>query len=111
MRQVRPMSRLKPPSGGARGHARRGPSPKADDEDESFAEAALIDPRSGPEAEERAYEEAVIEGQADPAAADPGEPARLEADLEEAAQPAADWDAPPKPNRHRTCSAPFVRER
>ena len=41
--------------------------PKADDEDESFAEAALIDPRSGPEAEERAYEEAVIEGQADPA--------------------------------------------
>ena len=34
-------------------------------EDESFAEATLIEPRSGPEAEERAYEEAVIEGDAD----------------------------------------------
>ena len=30
-------------------------------EDESLAEATLIEPRSGPEAEERAYEEAVIE--------------------------------------------------
>ena len=29
--------------------------------DESFAEATLIEPRSGPEAEERAYEEAIVE--------------------------------------------------
>jgi predicted Zn finger-like uncharacterized protein len=58
-----------------------------DDEDESLAEAALIDPRSGPEAEERAYEEAVIEGQADPEPADR---------VEQAAEPAADWDAPPE---------------
>jgi len=31
------------------------------EQDESFAEATIIDPRSGPEAEERAYEEAVID--------------------------------------------------
>src|SRR6185503_7649784 len=30
------------------------------DEDESLAEATLIEPRSGPEAEERAYEEAAL---------------------------------------------------
>jgi len=35
--------------------------------DESLVEATMIEPRSGPEAEERAYEEAVIEGEADPA--------------------------------------------
>lgn len=38
------------------------PEPAAeDDEDEGFAEAALIEPRTGPEAEERAFEEAVLE--------------------------------------------------
>jgi len=42
------------------------PEPTTADEDESLAEATLIDPRSGPEIEERAYEEAVIEGDADP---------------------------------------------
>jgi predicted Zn finger-like uncharacterized protein len=31
------------------------------DEDESLAEATLIEPRSGPEAEERAYEEAMVD--------------------------------------------------
>src|SRR5690349_24939830 len=38
-----------------------------DDEqgDDSLAEATMIEPRSGPEAEQRAYEEAVIEGEAD----------------------------------------------
>jgi len=40
------------------------PEPEAEESDEGFAEAALIEPRSGPEAEERAYEEAVIEEQA-----------------------------------------------
>src|SRR4051812_22233006 len=39
--------------------------PAAEHEDESLAEASLIEPRSGPEAEERAYEEAVVEGDAD----------------------------------------------
>src|SRR3954467_14984090 len=32
--------------------------------DENLADATLIDPRSGPEAEERAYEEAAIEADA-----------------------------------------------
>jgi hypothetical protein len=32
-------------------------------EDESLAEATMIEPRSGPEAEERAFEEAVVEGE------------------------------------------------
>ena len=32
-------------------------------QDETLAEATLIDPRSGPEAEERAYEEAMVEGE------------------------------------------------
>ena len=40
-------------------------------EDESLAEATLIDPRSGPEAEERAYEETVIETDGEPAAPAP----------------------------------------
>ena len=65
------------------------PEAEADaaDEDESFAEAALIEPRSGPEAEERAYEEAVIEGEADPAP--PSDSA--------AEEPAAeDWREPPE---------------
>src|SRR5438270_4176207 len=42
------------------------PDADADNQDESFAEVAAIEPRSGPEAEERAYEEAVIEGETDP---------------------------------------------
>jgi predicted Zn finger-like uncharacterized protein len=42
------------------------PEPEAQP-DEDIAEATLIDPRSGPEAEERAYEESVIEGQTDAA--------------------------------------------
>src|SRR6478672_7244577 len=33
---------------------------EADDDEESLAEATLIEPRSGPEAEQRAYEESVI---------------------------------------------------
>ena len=41
----------------------QGESPPAAEEDESLAGATLIEPRSGPEAEERAYEEATIEGE------------------------------------------------
>jgi len=57
------------------------PETDAEDQDESLAEAALIDPRSGPEAEERAYQEAVIEGEVDPELAvtkDRGEPPEAE---------------------------------
>ena len=41
-----------------------GPDPA--DETESLAEAAMIEPRSGPEAEQRAYEEAVVAEQVEP---------------------------------------------
>ncbi|HVL29307.1 MAG TPA: zinc-ribbon domain-containing protein [Sphingomicrobium sp.] len=41
-------------------------SPEQTGDDQSLAEAALIEPRSGPEAEERAYQEAVIADQAGP---------------------------------------------
>ncbi len=39
-------------------------------DDESIAEATLIEPRSGPEAEERAYEEAMAEQSEEPVATD-----------------------------------------
>ena len=42
-----------------------------DDEDESVTEATLIEPRAGPEAEQRAYDEALLEEQTD--AAQPAE--------------------------------------
>ena len=42
------------------------PGPVAEDEGESLAEATLIEPRSGPEIEERAFEEAAIVGDVDP---------------------------------------------
>jgi predicted Zn finger-like uncharacterized protein len=66
-------------------------------DEEGVAEATLIEPRSGPEAEERAYEESLIEedeaglsGELDhnlPAESVGGEP--------RPAQEGADWDAPP----------------
>lgn len=57
-------------------------APEESDEDESFSEATLIEPRSGPEAEERAYEEALLE---EPRA-DPGT----------VADQNADWSEPPQ---------------
>jgi predicted Zn finger-like uncharacterized protein len=76
-----------------------------DDEDETFAEATLIEPRSGPEAEERAYEEALVE-QADEAEAPTAEPTpsyqpterqsdRPLAGLARGEAVAADWREPP----------------
>jgi predicted Zn finger-like uncharacterized protein len=91
-------------------------------EDESLAEATMIEPRSGPEAEQRAYEEAMIEGGDEPAVAQeapveetPHDPARQQAEFaaEQRAQavsadfdsgeaispgpvPAADWREPPQ---------------
>ncbi len=58
------------------------PEPEAE-EDESFAEASLIEPRTGPEAEQRAYEEAIVGDAADAAPAEAQEP--------------ADWREPPEP--------------
>ena len=78
------------------------PAAEADEqtsEDESFAEATMIEPRSGPEAEERSYEAAVIEREGDaPESGDitsvtpPEEPVTSGAATETAG---ADWNAPP----------------
>ena len=77
------------------------------DEDETFAEAAMIEPSSGPEAEERAYEEAIIADSvtdgAPPAVVSEEEPAEMtpppvdDDQFVEAvtAAAAADYGAPP----------------
>jgi len=65
------------------------------DEDESLAEASLVEPRSGPEAEERAYEQSVIEAEA--AAPPPSEPAVA----------AADWREPPTAEPQSDEFSPF----
>jgi predicted Zn finger-like uncharacterized protein len=85
------------------------------DEDESLAEATLIDPRSGPESEERAYEEATIGGQAGAAAAEEALPVEASArDSEEAdaveASPAADGAAPPEAEAAPDMFTPFAPE-
>ncbi len=73
---------------------------------ETLSEATMIDPSSGPEAEERAYEEAVIEeAAAEEAAAEEAPPPIAEPTVEpEDALPPApvaldihDYDAPPEP--------------
>ena len=79
-------------------------------DEESFAEATNIEPRSGPEAEERAYEEARLEGGEEPptagAAATADEPAspidaNNQSDIARPEPPAAapqeEWAAPPEP--------------
>jgi predicted Zn finger-like uncharacterized protein len=58
------------------------PEPEAASEDESLAEATLIEPRSGPEAEERAFEGASIE--------------ELPADAEQAREEGSAWSVPPE---------------
>src|SRR4051812_44749340 len=42
--------------------------PRDAESEESIAEAVMIEPRSGPEAEERAYEEALVEDGVEPVA-------------------------------------------
>jgi predicted Zn finger-like uncharacterized protein len=68
-----------------------------DQDDESLTEATMIDPRSGPEAEERAYAEAAIgEAQSAPDAA-PGVSAMLAGDMAgEEPPPPSDWREPPE---------------
>ena len=77
-------------------------------EDQSLAEAALFDPRSGPEAEERAYEEAVIEGDAGP---EPGfEPQTASGEAEQPPAGAEDWNAPPDAEPAPDVFSPFAGE-
>jgi predicted Zn finger-like uncharacterized protein len=89
-------------------------------EDESLTEATLIEPRSGPEAEERAYEEAAA--QADEA--DSEDEARQVGDATSttyanaafdiskpesvAVQPQADWQEPPQPEAQTDEFTPYA---
>jgi predicted Zn finger-like uncharacterized protein len=79
--------------------------PEGADEDESLAEATLIEPRSGPEAEERAFEEASM----DEGASEIEEPVATTAPAEVAAHPEAgsDWKAPPEPEAQNDQFSPF----
>src|SRR6185437_2028801 len=89
-------------------------------DDESLAEATLIEPRSGPEAEERAYEEAALDVD-EPAAAEEAAPAPEEAggdtyansrfDITRHDAPAAaedsDWNEPPQSEAQEDEFTPF----
>jgi len=82
-------------------------------DDQSIAEAAVIEPRSGPEAEERAYQEAVIAEQASPASDDldvAAAPAETVGESEPAAPPERDqWpdsQGPAEPDAGVAAPAP-----
>lgn len=82
--------------------------------EESLAEATLIEPRSGPEAEQRAYEEAVIDNggtsseASEPLADQPAEdlPSKDEVRNEPAAQ--EDWREPPHAEAASDMFSPFA---
>ncbi len=75
-------------------------APFAEDQ-ETLAEATMIEPRSGPEAEERAYEEALVEEAVAEEAAQEAPPPVAEPEEAVPTQPVAleiqDYDAPPEP--------------
>jgi predicted Zn finger-like uncharacterized protein len=86
------------------------------DEDESLTEATLIEPRSGPEAEERAYEEAELGGDQVDEGPQPGDPqnttyAHAQYDLRKNNAPAAeaqpDWQEPPEAEAQEDEFTPF----
>ena len=81
-------------------------------EDETLAEATLVDPRSGPEAEERAYEEAMIESGATPEVAAPEELAAASGETQAApadAEPTTeDWKEPPEAEAAPDVFTPFA---
>jgi predicted Zn finger-like uncharacterized protein len=91
---------------------------EARDKDESLAEATVIDPRSGPEAEERAYEEAMMEEAApepiserEPeSAAMPDPETAPHVELPIAGEPSAvaiDWTEPPESEAQDDEFSPF----
>ena len=98
------------------------PGAQVEADEETIAEATLIEPRSGPEAEERAYEEAVVDGATEaPAGLVPEErtdefaesipvqgpalPAEEEPRPAAASQP--DWREPPQPEVQEDDFGPF----
>lgn len=87
------------------------PLPDHEDE-ESIAEATLIEPRSGPEAEERAYEEAIVGDAGDNSIAEgfPAPAGSLEPsdEMKAVAEASADWDAPPDTEAADEMFSPFA---
>ena len=96
------------------------PEAAAPDEDESLAEATLIEPRSGPEAEERAFEEASIDSE-EPAAEEAAQETDEAPSPQYAAGPAdvatpesapiaadGDWNAPPEPEAQVDDFTPYA---
>ena len=86
-----------------------GEAEPADDE-ESIVEATVIEPRSGPELEERAYEEAMIDEDADAESMTETAPVAPIAEPAPEAAPAAasDWDAPPQAEAADEDFSPFA---
>jgi len=86
-----------------------GEAEPAEDE-ESIVEATVIEPRSGPELEERAYEEAMIDEDAEAESiAEPALVAPIAERAPEAAPAAAsDWDAPPQAEAADEDFSPFA---
>jgi predicted Zn finger-like uncharacterized protein len=85
----------------------------AETDDLSFAEATLVEPRSGPEAEERAYEEAAIEGETSAPGIDVPPGTEIPAESQEAAPAAAeavaeDWKEPPEAEAAPDVFSPFA---
>lgn len=85
------------------------------EENQDLAEATLIEPRSGPEAEERAYEEAVIEGETEapaiePTATVPSPPSAEERSDEGPVPTAGEWNAPPTAEAAPDVFSPFADE-
>ena len=80
------------------------------EEEESLSEATLIEPRSGPEAEERAFEEATIECEQDepePVAGERGPPPEPQSAADMRMRPAADWQEPPQAEAQDDEFSPF----
>jgi len=90
----RPVAEDEPPVAAAREpEPQPQPQPEAQEE-ESVAEATLIEPRSGPEAEERAYEETLVEEEVD-AAPEPAADVRP-AEAAQVQPQTMDWREPPQ---------------
>jgi predicted Zn finger-like uncharacterized protein len=82
-------------------------------DEENLAEATLIDPRSGPEAEERAYEEAAIEAEvvgpdADQPLTQPEAAVEQAGSAEAAPKVEEDWNEPPHAEAAPDMFSPFA---
>lgn len=99
------------------GEAAAAPEPLAEPEtaaeresehDESLAEATMIEPRSGPELEERAFEQATIDEQGETGPVEPAFESDEQADERvDAPAPTSDWSEPPQAEAEDDQFSPF----